>query len=212
LEVFRSLFVKHAMDLDEVSEALDNLLYLNNCGSLWQCKDLTQNEKEEVYSDARRPVEKLEKEFKKTQQQLVDMIRTDTVEYTALQKRQEDVRERLQHAKENASAEIYSQMNKAGSMGKVINSEGEIQLDFHGLGVKEAKDKIDQMVLPVLPVVNSLIIITGRGLHSSNKTSVLKIALRKYLTQKYHETLEHEVLKENKGAVRVRFKAESMLD
>ena len=210
LEVFRALLVKHDLDLDDVSKALDDLLYLNNRGSLWQCEDLTPEEKQDIYTDARRPVMKLESKL----EQLEGMLGTDTTEdeYITLQEKVEGVRKRLQYAKQNASDEIYSQINKTGSMGRVINRDGEFQLDFHSLTVSEAKEKFDQMVLPVLPVVKSFIIITGRGVHSSSNVSVLQKALQKYLTKKYHATIEHEVLKNNKGAIRICLKAESSLD
>ena len=70
-----------------------------------------------------------------------------------------------------------------------VNRQGEIQLDFHGLKVREAKQKVNELVVPVLPVVRSMVLITGRGRHSASGGSALKPAIEKVLDEPY-ETYE----------------------
>jgi DNA-nicking Smr family endonuclease len=40
-----------------------------------------------------------------------------------------------------------------------------VQVDLHGLHVREAKEKIDEYILPILPALNKLAITTGYGSH-----------------------------------------------
>jgi DNA-nicking Smr family endonuclease len=46
-------------------------------------------------------------------------------------------------------------------------------LDFHGLHAEEATRKFDELVKPVLPGIQNVTIITGRGLHSAGGVPVL---------------------------------------
>jgi len=206
LEVFRSLFIENDLDVGATSRALDNFLYMNNW-RLWGVKDLSWQQKEEIYNDARRPVLKLEAELKETQEKCDAAAGKDKQESQRLDRKLKDIEQKLRFAKQNAEEDVFARINASGSMG-TLNCRGNIQLDFHGLHVKEAKQKFEEIVLPVLPVVGSLVLILGRGLHSSSKRGILKPALQKYVTQKYCHIIEWEGLKGNMGAVQLSFRAE----
>lgn len=199
------------MDSKAVSAALDTMLYLNNCGSLWQAKDLSWKEKERIYQEAQRPVLKLMSELQIANEECDGIVDKGSSKFSQSEKKRRAIEKQLSLAKENASNDIYFRMNATGTMARET-SEGEIQLDFHGLPVAEAKSKLEDMVVPVLPVLGSLVLITGRGSHSSSGTSALKPALQKYVSRKHKETISWEPMKKNPGAVRLRVKAGTRLD
>uniref|UniRef100_A0A7S0C1X0 Smr domain-containing protein n=2 Tax=Proboscia inermis TaxID=420281 RepID=A0A7S0C1X0_9STRA len=68
-------------------------------------------------------------------------------------------------------------------MGK-INENGNLYVDFHGLYLKEAILKFNEVVLPILPVQEKIIVITGRGLHNKNGRSVLRDGLLAHINTK----------------------------
>jgi DNA-nicking Smr family endonuclease len=94
-----------------------------------------------------------------------------------------------------------------------VETQGQCVLDLHGLYVAEALQKVEEIVLPVLPVVGFMFI-TGRGLHNSSVEgqqgkgqqeqgqvqvhSVLKAAVEEYLQQR---GLEVEAVPGNDGAI-----------
>eukprot|EP00957_Ditylum_brightwellii_P207056 15351266-Ditylum_brightwellii.AAC.1 len=149
LEVFRSLFIENDLDVGATSRALDNFLYMNNW-RLWGVKDLSWQQKEEIYNDARRPVLKLEAELKETQEKCDAAAGKDKQESQRLDRKLKDIEQKLRFAKQNAEEDVFARINASGSMG-TLNCRGNIQLDFHGLHVKEAKQKFEEIVLPVLP-------------------------------------------------------------
>jgi DNA-nicking Smr family endonuclease len=204
LEVFRSLLVRHDLDRDAVLRSLDDIMYRNNVGNLWQSKNLSSLEKQTIYDDAWRPVQILEQEFKDTLELLdIGILDSDSSKFKEASNKLKDIEHILHSAKDNAEKEICSRLNASGSMG-MENDNGEILLDFHGLHVKEAKDKImETMLLPIISVVKSIVIITGHGIHFANNRSTLKPALQKYLTQKHKAIVEWEVVKKNSGAIRI---------
>lgn len=59
----------------------------------------------------------------------------------------------------------------------VEDDHGKIELDFHALQINEAKLQFDEMVLPILPAVGSLIIVVGRGNDSEGGVARLKPAV-----------------------------------
>jgi hypothetical protein len=65
-------------------------------------------------------------------------------------------------AHKNARDEIFNSISSAGGMGR--ESEfGVLHIDFHALHVDEAKTKFDEDVMPVLPVVKTMLLIVGAG-------------------------------------------------
>jgi hypothetical protein len=101
----------------------------------------------------------------------------------------------------SAADEIFRQTNEVRSM--AVEMHGCVQLDLHGLYIAEALQKVEEIVLPVLPVVGRFMHIAGRGLHSSRLDSrevhsVLKAAVVEYLQE---QGLGVERLPENEGAI-----------
>jgi DNA-nicking Smr family endonuclease len=88
-------------------------------------------------------------------------------------------------------------MNSAGQMGMSVPGRG-VQLDFHGLYVNEAKKIIDADVLPVLPVLKKIVLITGRGAHNPKQEAKLKSALKEYFAS---VKIRCEEMSENQGAI-----------
>eukprot|EP00581_Thalassiosira_minuscula_P001687 CAMPEP_0183741386 /NCGR_PEP_ID=MMETSP0737-20130205/62008_1 /TAXON_ID=385413 /ORGANISM="Thalassiosira miniscula, Strain CCMP1093" /LENGTH=105 /DNA_ID=CAMNT_0025976703 /DNA_START=301 /DNA_END=615 /DNA_ORIENTATION=+ len=58
-----------------------------------------------------------------------------------------------------------------------------IRVDYHVLRVNEMRSNFKEHLLPILPVVEKVMIITGRGLHSTGKEAKLKEALFKLVNQ-----------------------------
>jgi len=207
-EVLRQLFKRHDMDSEAVSKSLDDLLYRNNCGNMRQSDKLTHEKKQKIYDNARRPLLILEKELEEIQEEQGRIADASSLEFTKTQTREQYLRKKLHKAKESASFDIYSQMNSTGSMGR-CDDNGQIQLDFHGLHVKEAKSMYDDIVDPILPIIERLIIITGRGVHSDKKRATLRHALQKYIKGK---DCLCEICENNPGALRVSCNTKPRID
>ena len=91
-----------------------------------------------------------------------------------------ELRARIEAARGRAADEIYWRNNSAGDMG-MEDCEGRAQVDFHGLYLREAIQRYEDTVLPVLPVQRQCAIITGRGAHSGKKGGVLREGLMEHI-------------------------------
>jgi DNA-nicking Smr family endonuclease len=68
-----------------------------------------------------------------------------------------------------------------------------VQVDLHGLHVREAKEKIDEYILPILPALKKLTIITGYG---SSGEAILKGSIKQYFSNQKIKCIEST---KNKG-------------
>ncbi len=69
-------------------------------------------------------------------------------------------------------------------MNNVEQPKSEIMhIDLHGLHVHEAESILQDYVLPVLPVLKRVYLITGRGKHSKDGKSVLKESVMTFLRE-----------------------------
>ena len=59
-------------------------------------------------------------------------------------------------------------------------ASGTVHIDIHGLHLNEAKETFNECVLPILPALKRVIVITGHGSHSQTGHSVLKQAMIKH--------------------------------
>ena len=75
------------------------------------------------------------------------------------------------------------------------------------LYVNEMRRKFKEHVLPILPVVKKVLVITGRGSHSAGKESKLKKALFKLIGQ-YEEDIYFQRVDNNEGALYVLWRGE----
>ena len=84
-----------------------------------------------------------------------------------------------------------------GAMG-TINDDIEnsfVKIDLHGLSSKDSVAIFREFILPALSVLNKIILITGRGVHSKSGRLVLKEKVKKFLDsrgQKYDDVLGNE--------------------
>jgi len=83
-----------------------------------------------------------------------------------------------------------------------LNETNEYQLDFHSLKVREAKEKLDILVVPILPVVKTMVLITGHGQHRE-EAGGMKHALMKHIESKHRDSIICEKVPTNFGAIRV---------
>ncbi|MEL7181905.1 MAG: hypothetical protein AAFN63_19130, partial [Pseudomonadota bacterium] len=145
-------------------------------------RNLTKQEKGQIYKSARKPVDDLMEEYKQLQEDRRKYFHNlpSSSSSVAGSSFPEEARKRLSYirdvllpsARETARNVIYQRMNSVGMMGVSIMddhdnddrsspSHGTIQVDFHGLHVDEAKQQLDEHILPILSTVGSVIIITG---------------------------------------------------
>jgi DNA-nicking Smr family endonuclease len=189
---------KIEFDISKVESSLFNMLGLVNKNDSNQ--NLDHNEKQKFYELARSPVIKLQKEYSKTRKELMDLnLDTDDIEWKKKKKELQDIQEKLNEARKNAAADIFERINSFGNMGKILGEEedGWVNIDLHGLHVYEAKLKIDDYVLPILPVLKKIVIITGYGLHGTSG-GILKESVKKYFSNLKIKCIEST---KNKGAL-----------
>jgi len=67
-------------------------------------------------------------------------------------------------------------------MGVVGGSD--MRIDLHGLSVEAAKQKLVENIFPAMPVLERVVIITGRGLHAKSGKSVLKEEIKVFCREK----------------------------
>jgi len=199
-------------DVSQVESALFNMVGLVD--SRDPNEQLNHDMKQEYYKTARAPVIKLQEEYTRIKGDLNEMNDTDSVEWKRKRNELDDLQRKLISARRNAASDIFERTNSRGNMGALIeyiqegvgemglesspNKTSVVHVDFHGLHVSEAKERIDEFVLPILPALKKIIVITGHGVHAETGSSVLKEELRKYFGQ---NNVKCEDLKKNKGAL-----------
>ncbi|KAL7576936.1 hypothetical protein ACA910_006693 [Epithemia clementina (nom. ined.)] len=167
-QVVAQLLHQHDFHVDIVLEQLDNFLMDNLHSEIRLQKDLTAEDKNTIYEEARRPVNALQKERIELRSMLKSFRDQESEEYKELNKRLTDlVTSLIPAAQQNARDEVFNRMNVAGSMARE-NASGDLVVDFHGLHVKEALERFDDTVFPILPAVGCVHVIVGRGKHSDN--------------------------------------------
>ena len=88
------------------------------------------------------------------------------------------LRQRLRAAQENAAASsIFAHLN-AEELGMGLS---DLCVDLHGLRIVEAREKFDELVVPVLPVLGRCVVVTGRGKHSESGEAALRNALIRHV-------------------------------
>lgn len=204
--IAQRLLWKHDFRVEAVIEVLEGLLDDRAAGLFFREEvDLNHQQKQEIYRQARQPVENLQMKLNR----LVDERRMtfETARVNILDHDMRQVRSDLAVARRGAREEIYNRLNSVGNMGGQRNIDGNelIQIDFHGLHVGEMKAKFKEHVKPILPVVGKIMIITGRGLHSSGGTSKLKNALIQHIDRN-EKDVRWEVIAGNPGALNVVWK------
>jgi hypothetical protein len=201
------LLKTHRFELETVQNAIESMLVDNMQATLWRDKSLTYEQKNEIYEQARRPVQLLYKELCDAQVELRQIRDYESEEWISCHNNVGRVRRKLSAARRNASTDIFNLVNSAGGLGKESESGGLLYLDFHGLHVEEAINKFDSDIKPILPVVHKVAIITGRGIHSTDGVSVLKTALTEHVDKdENRRKMKWEAVNGNDGAIVVIWK------
>jgi DNA-nicking Smr family endonuclease len=203
IAIAERLMWTHRFDVAAVLDAIESLLDGAASGCLFRNEsDLTREEKCAVYNQARAPVKRLEHEL----EFLIDEQRT-TFDHQVLHDlscKLKLLRSELLDARQKARDEIYNRLNSVGDMG--AEREGQdgslVKVDFHGMHVHEMRQKFKDHIVPILPVVKRVLIITGRGVHSVGNESKLRKALFRQVSQ-YDDRVYWQQVEKNQGALMV---------
>jgi hypothetical protein len=203
IAVAERLLWTHRFQVSAVVDAIEELLDGRVSGLFFRSEgDLTHAQKEDIYRRARLPVEKLEDKLK---QLLADQSLADSKALVSICCNVRQVRKELCVAREMAREVIYSNMNTVGAMGAEQES-GMIQVDYHGQHVNGMRKKFKDHIIPIIPAVGKVMIITGRGSHSVGKESKLKKALFKLIGE--YKNLSWQKVEGNEGAILVLWRSE----
>lgn len=170
--------------------------------------DLTPQDKEQIYRETQRPVLRLREELRQAEREL-RALRSSRCDprYRCATILVAELKQQVLGAIRNAQEDAYNQINSRGDMGTISNVTKECQVDFHGLHVKGAKVKFDELVLPILPVLGCIRVITGRGRRSASGVAVLKITMTNYIEghpdDKVKRCIRWEPVAGNEGVIRV---------
>lgn len=208
IAVAERLMWTHRFEVSAVIDAIETLLDGEVSGRFFRSEgDLSHEQKNAIYNQARVPVVKLETKLKELMKEYRDTYDSKGLEKIC--RNLSRVRKELAAARIKARDDVYSQMNSVGSMGaeEERGDSSLIQVDYHGLYVNEMRRKFKEHVLPILPVVKKVLVITGRGSHSAGKESKLKKALFKLIGQ-YEEDIYFQRIDRNEGALYVLWRGE----
>ncbi|KAG5182950.1 hypothetical protein JKP88DRAFT_241238 [Tribonema minus] len=125
-----------------------------------------------IYATARGPVTAIDAEL--------DIVRSrmkgaSQHERKALLSERDALLGRRQYASRHAALDIFERVNRK------FSSTDQSIVDVHGLHAEEAVAVIEELVLPVLPVLKRILVVTGRGAHSVKKVAVLRGAIERML-------------------------------
>ena len=192
---------KYEFDICKVEYALFNMVGLVDKQDTSQ--QIDHEKKQDFYKQARLPVVKLQEEFEKERQSLLNEFDNNSSDWKAKNLKLEELKKQLNLARANAARDIYERMNSKGNMGALLANDddetnGTVHIDIHGLHLSEAKATFDEFVLPILPALKRVFVITGHGSHSQTGHSVLKEAMKEHFTSL---NLRSKELAKNKGAL-----------
>ncbi|KAJ1413914.1 hypothetical protein B484DRAFT_454976 [Ochromonadaceae sp. CCMP2298] len=191
-----SLLVLENFDFSQVlAKLMDIVGYLGH-----ERPDLSADKKREIIDKARKHERHLWEQLKQVRTELQVDLDAQSPQGRALRMRFNMLNEQVRAEAARAADDIFRQINEVGSM--ATETQGCVLFDLHGLKKVEALQKLEEIVLPVLPTLRRIMLITGRGLHSSRAEgqvhSVLKAAVGEYLQQR---GLAVEPVPGNDGAV-----------
>ena len=186
------LKVKHEFNVAKVESTLFDMIGLITCPVENQAPEdsftetelasLNHKDKQEYYLLARAPVLKLEKELSKVYKELTELF--DSEQYFKKLLELKELQTSLKIARQNAANDIFERVNSRGNMGAIADDNDKVYVDLHGLHVNEAKDKLNEVILPALIVLKKLILITGHGVHNQTGDAVLKNSIKTFLKEK----------------------------
>jgi DNA-nicking Smr family endonuclease len=195
-EIVGSLILTFDFDIVRIDDAIFNIASYQ---AVDITKDLDHEAKQEIYKQARKPLEKLIRKYTTLKNELHSIDDTKKEAWKTKYRQVQEALQTLERSKELASADVFERMNSLGQMGTEV--DGKLKIDFHGLHVEEAKEKIEEFVLPILKSGTIVHIITGRGNHSASGTSVLSSALLEYFERL--DEVRCRILKGNNGVLEI---------
>lgn len=203
-QVVKELFLRYDFKIPNVLSALDVMLTDGLQASLRSSSDLDPSQKQKIYETARKPVDELWMEAQRIRSRMDRVYDFESKNYQTMKRRLVELQNSLiPTATKTAADYIWEKMNSAGSMGVQDIDTGEIEIDFHALHVSEAKDRFKDRVLPILPAVESILLVVGRGNHSEGGIAKLKPALKKLVAD--HSKTRYSSVEGNEGVIRVRW-------
>ena len=188
------ILVRNHFDIVATESALFNLVCLSSAP---EPDELDHDKKQELYETARRPVKTLQFDIDQLSERLLNM-QFGSTKYRKTTEQISTLTSKLRESQLNAAFDIYERINSVD-----LSSSDIISIDFHGLHVEEAKVILRDYVLPVLPVLKKVFLITGRGKHSKSGQSILKESVRKYLLKETELKLRCEDKIGNEGVLYV---------
>ncbi|CAB9519228.1 expressed unknown protein [Seminavis robusta] len=207
IDMFKSLLQFNNYQMGKVDQALEDMVVgsiATRFTTTNNARDLTSQEKQSIYMETQRPVRKICQELDEARKILQETRSTKA--YKKNKQRVEYLKKCLVQAANNAQEDAYNQINSGGNMG-IMDNEGNlkvVQVDYHGLHKDAAAKKFDELVVPLLPTLGKINIITGWGKHSSTGVGVLQLALRDHIdNHRHNDCMKWEPVEGNTGIVQV---------
>ena len=191
-QIITPILIQNHFDVAATESALFNIACL---ASASEPDQHDHEKKQELYQTARRPVQALQADIDQLSERLFNM-QVGSAKYRKTTDQIGNLTLKLRESQLNAANDIYERMNSVEQPSSDIMS-----IDLHGLHVSEAKSILRDYVLPVLPVLQKVYLITGRGKHSKSGQSVLKESIQKYLLKEVELKLRCEDKIGNEGVL-----------
>ena len=193
-QLVTNILIQNHFDIMKTENALFNLICLS---AVPEASDLDHDKKQDIYQTARKPVRSLESDIDLLTEKLAGM-QVGSNRYARVCKQIDDLKTKLHESRLNAAADIYERMNAVQKKESQVDI---MSIDLHGLHVEEAKSILQDYVLPVLPVLKKVNLITGRGKHSDTNYSTLKESIKKFLSEEIETPLRCEERMDNQGVL-----------
>ena len=191
-QLITPILLQNNFDVVATESALFNLVCL---ASAPEPDEFDHDAKQAFYETARRPVNALQADIEQLKEKL-SHLQVGSGKFRKVSKQIDGLKATLRESRLNAAFDIYERVNSVSSSDSDIMS-----IDLHGLHVQEAKSILQDYVLPVLPVLKRVFLITGRGMHSKDGRGALKEAISKFLLNDVELPLRCEDQIGNEGAL-----------
>jgi DNA-nicking Smr family endonuclease len=200
-ELVHELVFMHDFIIDDVEDTISGML---SDGILEEVASLSHAEKERIFKDARAPAKRIQDEIFVVQEELKRNPDEQNKSYIASLQLWRELRVQLSEARVKARDEIFRRINSAD-----VHSAGDrhLSVDLHCMYAHEAIEKFNTLVVPILPAIKKMLIITGKGSHSANNVGVLrKVIIELVESVRNREHMRWEAMPDNEGALWVHWR------
>jgi DNA-nicking Smr family endonuclease len=184
------------------------LVKLSNIWMVEKTAVLTHAQKDHIFNEVRARVKRIQDEKATIEKELMYNQNEQSESYiTNLQQRWNALDVKLSDARIEAREEIFSRVNSAD-----VHSAGDryLSIDLHCMYADEAREKLYMLVVPVLPVMKKMLIITGKGSHSEESVGVLRGVVIRFVesvrNREGKRCMEWEAISDNEGALWVHWR------